>query len=564
MAFTIPNAIDYSVSIASLEQAEPDKLDFITLGDRRSGVISGGAVTTVTSSAGAYVDVVLAASEVLVAGNYGSIAGATVTIASAPSTGTRFDLVCAQYTSPSTYAYVVVPGTVSTSNPVFPTVTSTQIPLYAVVVKAGLASGTLANLVVDKRTLIGSPVFKYGTTTPTGGVSGDLYYRTGSSPASGQSTLWFNNAGTWENLAKYTFPPATTATANTLVQRDASGNFSAGTITAALVGNASTVTNGVYNDNGTYSINISGSAARWTTARTVTFTGNVTGSVSLDGTANQSVALTLDPAVPTAKAIAIGTTTTGGAGTAAAVSVSQTGSTATLSFTIPQGIKGDQGLKGDQGNTGPSGPSGPPGAASTVAGPSGPSGPAGPTNVAAGYLTPSVNVDPLGGPYIGWSSGSNWWAFSGYASFGGFTASSTCDIPYINGYGATAATGTTNTIVRQSANGNLRMSSSMRELKTNINDYSDGLTIIKNLRPRIFNWKPQPDDPEIELKAKAELPEHGFIVEEIFEQYPELATYVYEKDGTKTAVMWKPNDVISILVQAVQELSAKVEALEAQ
>lgn len=35
-------------------------------------------------------------------------------------------------------------------------------------------------------------------------------------------------------------------TASTLVLRDASGNFSAGTITAALTGNASTVTNGVY------------------------------------------------------------------------------------------------------------------------------------------------------------------------------------------------------------------------------------------------------------------------------------------------------------------------------
>lgn len=43
---------------------------------------------------------------------------------------------------------------------------------------------------------------------------------------------------------------ATTNTANTLVRRDASGNFSAGTITASLIGNvtgnADTVTNGVY------------------------------------------------------------------------------------------------------------------------------------------------------------------------------------------------------------------------------------------------------------------------------------------------------------------------------
>lgn len=50
--------------------------------------------------------------------------------------------------------------------------------------------------------------------------------------------------------------PATANTASTLVQRDASGNFSAGTITASLTGNisgnAATVTNGLYST-GSYS-----------------------------------------------------------------------------------------------------------------------------------------------------------------------------------------------------------------------------------------------------------------------------------------------------------------------
>lgn len=555
MAFTIPNAIDYSVSIASLEQAEPDKLDFITLGDRRSGVISGGAVTTVTSAAGAYVDVVLTASEVLVAGNYGSIAGATVNIASAPSTGTRFDLICAQYTSPSTYAYVVVTGTVSTSNPVFPTVTSTQIPLYAVVVKAGLASGTLANLVVDKRTLIGSPVFKYGSTTPTGGITGDLYYRTGSSPASGQSTLWLNNSGTWENLAKYTFPPATTATANTLVQRDASGNFSAGTITAALAGNASTVTNGVYNDNGTYSINISGSAARWTTARTVTFTGNVTGSVSLDGTSNQSVALTLDPAVPTAKAIAIGTTTTGGAGTSAAVSVSQTGSTATLSFTIPQGIQGNQGIQGPPGSsiTGPSGPSGPAGAASTVAGPSGPSGPQGPAG--PNYML-FENTDALGASQfsLGWSNVYSRLVFNNPPVMKNIDSSNSTDVVVITSTGE----------IKKRA----LSPWSLRDLKEEIEDVSDALTKINSLRPRTFRFKESAlikDFPFDQFDRREQL-QYGFVVEEILESsIPDTVRHYQKNDvGPILPQSWKLEAMISLAVAAIQELSAKVEALEAQ
>jgi hypothetical protein len=46
--------------------------------------------------------------------------------------------------------------------------------------------------------------------------------------------------------------PASTNTASTIVVRDSSGNFSAGTITATLNGNASTVTDGVYTS-GSYS-----------------------------------------------------------------------------------------------------------------------------------------------------------------------------------------------------------------------------------------------------------------------------------------------------------------------
>lgn len=60
-------------------------------------------------------------------------------------------------------------------------------------------------------------------------------------------------------------------TADMIVKRDASGNFSAGTITANLSGNAAT-------------------ASKWQTARTLTLTGSVTGSVSVDGSGNVSMA----------------------------------------------------------------------------------------------------------------------------------------------------------------------------------------------------------------------------------------------------------------------------------
>jgi hypothetical protein len=74
-----------------------------------------------------------------------------------------------------------------------------------------------------------------------------------------------------------TIAASSTNTANNIVRRDASGNFVAGTITAALTGNASTAT----------------SAARWTTARTITLTGDVTGSVSVDGSADVSITTTV-------------------------------------------------------------------------------------------------------------------------------------------------------------------------------------------------------------------------------------------------------------------------------
>lgn len=64
-------------------------------------------------------------------------------------------------------------------------------------------------------------------------------------------------------------------TASTLVKRDSSGNFIAGTITAALSGNATTAT-------------------KWATARSLSLTGDATATLaSVDGSGNVSAALTL-------------------------------------------------------------------------------------------------------------------------------------------------------------------------------------------------------------------------------------------------------------------------------
>jgi molybdopterin-binding protein len=71
-------------------------------------------------------------------------------------------------------------------------------------------------------------------------------------------------------------------TANTVVLRDASGNFAAGTITAALTGNVTG--------------DVSGNAATATklnSSRTFALTGDVTGSVSSDLTSGASIAATI-------------------------------------------------------------------------------------------------------------------------------------------------------------------------------------------------------------------------------------------------------------------------------
>ena len=115
-----------------------------------------------------------------------------------------------------------------------------------------------------------------GNYVSTGAVSGNGL--SGSASAEGATFTVTSNA---TNLN----------TASTIVFRDASGNFSAGTITAALTGNV--------NGNAT-------TASAWQTGRTLSLTGDVTGSTSIDGSGNASISTTIG-----ANSVALGTDTTG-------------------------------------------------------------------------------------------------------------------------------------------------------------------------------------------------------------------------------------------------------------
>jgi hypothetical protein len=85
--------------------------------------------------------------------------------------------------------------------------------------------------------------------------------------------------------------------------------------------------------------NITGSAAKWTTARTITLGGDLTGSVNIDGSENVTLTATIAE-----NSVALGTDTTGNyiatiAGTTNQVSVSGSGSeTAAVTLSLPQDI----------------------------------------------------------------------------------------------------------------------------------------------------------------------------------------------------------------------------------
>ncbi len=102
--------------------------------------------------------------------------------------------------------------------------------------------------------------------------NGTLTVNTSGTGLSGSGTFTANQST--NGTITITSNATSAATASAIVARDASGNFSAGTITAALTGNASTAT-------------------ALSTARTFAVTGDITGSVSSDLTSGASIATSI-------------------------------------------------------------------------------------------------------------------------------------------------------------------------------------------------------------------------------------------------------------------------------
>ena len=115
------------------------------------------------------------------------------------------------------------------------------------------------------------------------------------------------------------------------------------------------------------------------------------------------------------------------------------------------------------------------------------------------------------------------------------------------------------------------IATSDQNYKENISSIQDGLTIIKSLNPVQFNWKPHPVH-----SFDTSTPTVGFIAQEVKQSLidkPYLNSIVkqsrsiYEKDGEiieEDFLGIAESNLIAILTKAVQELSQKVEELEAK
>ena len=93
-------------------------------------------------------------------------------------------------------------------------------------------------------------------------------------------------------------------------------------------------------------------------------------------------------------------------------------------------------------------------------------------------------------------------------------------------------------------------------LKENVRDAADGLNVVNALRPVRYDWKPgYGNDRKDQL---------GFIAQEVEVVFPDAVSEWAAKEGEEAYKTVGPAALIPVLVKAIQELSAKVAALEAK
>lgn len=224
MALVIPNAGDATGSSSrytTLDQSEPDSIDFEILGNAgRSGVISGCAVTGTSSNSTVTVD----AGRIIVNGVSYSVSGGLVALPAGPTAQDdptyRFDLVIARVTN-GTASVVVKQGFADNGGIRFPRTTNTassyssttDIDLSTDVVLASLyrnlSSPVGPSEVVDKRVMLSSAIYDVGAADPlsTSGSTGSVFFRNNRAQGSSGSGVYVKNStGSWLELAQNNGP----------------------------------------------------------------------------------------------------------------------------------------------------------------------------------------------------------------------------------------------------------------------------------------------------------------------------------------------------------------------
>ncbi len=202
MAFTVPNRPDTDIQA---DQAEPDKGDFQTLGYRKSGVISGGAVSRTASNT-----VTVTPVSGYLNGEYFNITSDTVlSLGAGPSAGSnsKFILIIIDKTGGTISATSLI-GTTSNfgespTNSRFPDFDSTSRMLLAVVYYA-VGDTDVTRPIVDKRVFVlpqANPTVVTSTPGSSVGAIGEIRIDSNMTPDTGQTRIYVKtDATTWTNL----------------------------------------------------------------------------------------------------------------------------------------------------------------------------------------------------------------------------------------------------------------------------------------------------------------------------------------------------------------------------
>jgi hypothetical protein len=368
--------------------------------------------------------------------------------------------------------------------------------------------------------------------------NGTLSLSTSGNGLSGTASFTANQSG------GTTFTIASNATSNntasTIVFRDASGNFNAGTITAALSGNATTATT-------------------WATGRTISLTGDITGtSGTFNGSTNLSFATTLANSGVIAGTYTSVTVDTKGRVTAGTspTTIAGYGITDAVTLFDAQTITGAKTFRGVN-----------PLRVEAAASQDGIvlAGRAGGTSSYAVTFVPTtlsanrtITIPNAGGTLaltsnIGNGTLSLGVSGNGLSGTASFTANQTGGSTFTVTSNATSAN-TASTIVFRDGSGNFTAgtitataftATSDKSLKTNIETISDPLEKVSRLRGVNFNWK---EDGSKQI---------GLIAQEVESILPEVVNT--SEDGIKSVAY---GNVVALLIEAIKAQQEQITQLQ--